>query len=383
MSDHKKKPAAVLGLGLIGTGFMGKAHALAYRNARAVLGTQLPKVELVGLCDLPLEHAQTMAEQFGFARACDYWQELIALPEVDIIAIAAPNKLHCEIALAALAAGKHVHCEKPLALTFEQATEMAAAAEQAAGRTQVGYSYVHNPAITHAVKLLQDNAIGKVVHFRGWIDEDYLANPELPWTWRSTLAEAGLGVLGDLACHLISLVHLLVGPIDSLVADMQTVHKTRKQPDGSMGAVENEDTATALLHFPDGVHGSISASRSAWGRKSRLSIEIHGTEGMLVFDQERMNELQLYQNRGEVGEQGFKTILTSAEHPPYGDFCPAPGHQIGFNDLKLLEVGGFLQAIAEEREASPNFSEAYAIEKVVYALVRSATEQRRVALAEM
>src|SRR5690606_31450566 len=132
--------------------------------------------------------------------------------------------------------------------------------------------------------------------------------------------------------------------IESVIADIQTIHETRPLADGSgHGRVENEDVASALVRFTSGVQGSLSTSRSAWGRKSRLAWEAHGTEGMICFDQERMNELQLYQNRGAAAEQGFKTILTGPLHEPYGAFCPAPGHQLGFNDLKVLEVGAFLR----------------------------------------
>ncbi len=160
------------------------------------------------------------------------------------------------------------------------------------------------------------------------MDEDYQADPDLPWTWRAKLSEAGLGALGDIGSHLVSMAHGLVGDIDSLVADMQTVYPTRPLPDGTgSGTVENEDTASVLLRFANGAQGSLVISRAAWGRKSRLGFEVHGTKGMIVFDQERMNELRLYLNEGDRATQGFRTILTGPAHPPYGEFCPAPGHQ--------------------------------------------------------
>jgi predicted dehydrogenase len=169
-----------LGIGLIGTGFMGKAHALAYRNARAVLGG-VPQVALALLCDTPADRAVAMADQFGFERATDDWQVLVRDPAVDVVCITAPNRLHRDMALAALAAGKHVHCEKPLALTLADAEAMAAAAESAARRdgvrTAVGYNYVQNPAFRHACRLVEDGAIGRLVHFRGFVDEDYAACP--------------------------------------------------------------------------------------------------------------------------------------------------------------------------------------------------------------
>jgi predicted dehydrogenase len=288
------------------------------------------------------------------------------------------------MALAALAAGKHVHCEKPLALTLAEAEAMAAAAERAARhgvRTAVGYNYLHNPAFGHACRLVADGTIGRIVHFRGWVDEDYAADPELPWTWRATLAEAGLGALGDLGCHLVSLAWRLCGPIESLIADMETVHETRPMPDGTGRApVENEDTASALVRFAGGFGGSLLASRSAWGRKNRLGFEVHGTRGAIVLDQERMNELQLYLDEGPAARQGFTTILTGPAHPPFGAFVPAPGHGLGFNDLKTIEAGAFLAHIAGGPAVAPDFAEALAYERVIHAIAEAATSGRRVTL---
>jgi len=369
-----------LGIGLIGTGFMGKCHALAFGAVKAVMGdVPTPRLEL--LCDTPADKAAAMAEQFGFARSTGDWRTLITDPAVDIVSITTPNRLHHEIAMAAIAAGKHVYCEKPMALTLQQAEEMAAAAQAAGVKTIVGYNYIKNPAFLHAQRLVEEGVIGRIVHFRGWVDEDYQADPDLPWTWRARHAEAGLGALGDLGCHLVSMAYGLAGPIESLVADMQTIHRTRPLPDGSgVAEVENEDVATALVRFKGGFLGSLTASRSAWGRKNRLGWEVHGTRGMLIFDQERMNELQLYENEGPGARQGFKTILSGPAHPPFGAFVPAPGHQLGFNDLKVIEAATLLRAIAEDGRAEPDFATALAFERVIHAIAEAAHTDRRVTL---
>jgi predicted dehydrogenase len=371
---------ADIGVALIGTGFMGKTHALAWRNVRAVMG-DVPPVSLAVLCDTPVDRARAMADQFGFARATGDWRAAMADPAVDVVSITTPNRLHHAMALEALAQGKHVWCEKPMALTLAQAVEMEAAARAAGRVTLVGYNYVRNPAVTHAARLIAGGAIGRPVQFRGWVEEDYQADPDLPWTWRATLAEAGLGALGDLGCHLVSLALLVMGPIESLVADMQVIHRTRPLPDGGGHApVENEDAASALLRFASGAQGTMAISRAAWGRKSRLGFEVHGTTGMIVFDQERMNELQIYQNDGPGAVQGFKTILTGPAHPPFGAFVPAPGHQIGFTDLKVIECADLLRAIAGGPKASPDFTEALVIERIIHAMADSAREGRRIAL---
>lgn len=370
----------ILRLGLIGTGFMGKAHALAYRSAGAVFGG-LPEVKLSMLCDTPEPEARKYAARFGFETATADWRALVASPGVDIVSVTTPNGLHKEMALAAIAAGKHVHCEKPLALTLEDAQEMEAAARSAGVRTIAGYNYIHNPAITHARALIAEGVIGRVVHFRGKVDEDYQADPDLPWTWRARRADAGLGALGDLGCHLVSMSQVLMGGIESLIADTQIIHETRPLPDGSgRGEVENEDTASAIVRYQSGAQGTLCTSRSAWGRKNTLDWEVHGTKGMISFSQERLNELKLYTNDGPGAQQGFRTILTGPEHAPYGAFCPAPGHQLGFGDLKTIEAAAFLRAIAAGQDTFPNFTDALEIERVIHAIDTSAREGCRVTL---
>ncbi len=367
-------------IGLIGTGFMGKSHALAFGAVKAVMG-DVPAPILQLLCDAPADKAQKMAAQFGFRHATDDWRALVRDPNVDIVSITTPNNLHFEMAMAAIAAGKHVYCEKPLSLTLEAAQKMAEAAQVAGVKTMVGYNYIKNPAFSHAQCLISEGAIGDVVHFRGWVDEDYQADPDLPWTWRAKIDEAGLGALGDLGCHLVSMAYGIAGPIQSLIADMQTIHKTRPLADGSgYSAVENEDTASALVRFMGGAHGSLSTSRSAWGRKNRLAWEAHGTKGMISFDQERMNELHLYRNEGPTSSQGFTTILTGPEHVPYGNFCPAAGHQLGFNDLKTIEVAAFLRHVAGGKASYPNFTDALEFEKTIHAIAQSAQTGSRVHL---
>jgi predicted dehydrogenase len=346
---------AGIGIGLVGTGFMGKCHALAYRAAGAVFG-DVPHPRLEMLCETPADKAAAMAVQFGFARSTGDWSALVADPAVDVVCITTPNKLHAEMALAAIAAGKHVHCEKPLALTLADAETMAAAAGARGVKTMVGYNYTHNPAFTHARRLVEAGVIGRVVHFRGWVDEDYQADGDMPWTWRATAAEAGLGALGDLGCHLVSMTLGLAGPVESLTADMQTIHATRAMPDGSgRGRVENEDVATALVRFATGAQGSLSASRSAWGRKSRIAWEVHGTTGMLTYDQERRNELCLSRSAGD----------------------PA---LLGFNELQVIEVACFLREIAGGPAVGPDFARALEIERVIHAIAEAARSDRRVRL---
>ena len=363
-----------IGVGLIGTGFMGRCHAFAYNSVKPVFGDVTAPRKLL-LCDLDAKVAAQRAEEFGFERSTTNWREMVADPNIGLISITTWNGTHKQIAIAALEAGKHVWCEKPMALTLKHAEEMAAAARKAKGQvTMLGYNYVKNPAVQTMRRLIADAVIGEVIDFRGTVDEDYMADPMLPWSWRLRAADAGLGTLGDITCHLISLAYETVGPIASLTAILDTVHNQRPLPDkpGETGKVENDDVAHAIVRFKAGARGVIASSRVAHGRKSTLRIEVHGTKGMLVFDQERMNELQLYTADGPKETRGFRTILTGPLHPPYGQFCPAPGHQLGFNDLKTIELAHMLRAIKGEVKPHLSFEEGLAIEHTLDAIVRSA-----------
>jgi predicted dehydrogenase len=360
-----------IGVGLIGTGFMGKCHAMAYGAVRAVYG-DVPVVERVALCDVDPGHAAASAATFGFARSTTDWRELLADPDVQLVSITSPNGLHREMAVAALEAGKHVWCEKPMALTLDDAQAMAGAAARSGKATALGYGYLQNPALQEARRLIAAGAIGAPVDFRGSVDEDYMADPGLLWSWRLKRKEAGLGTLGDLTVHLVSLARALVGEIESLTAMVDTVYAERALPGGGAAKVENDDIAHALVRFAGGARGTLASSRIAHGRKNGLRVEVHGSTGMLWLDSERMNELNLFVAEGEPAGRGFRRILSGPLHGDYGRLCPAPGHGLGFNELKVIELGELLKAVRGAPARVVDFAEGLRIERVIHAFVRSA-----------
>lgn len=365
-----------LGVGLIGTGFMGKCHALAFRAAPAVFG-HLPRLDLAVLADLDASVAGEAARSLGFLRATDNWRDLVDDPAVDIVAITSPNFLHQKMAETALAAGKHVYCEKPLALDARGAEAMTLTAEAAGVKTLVGYNYLHNPVIKLAEDIIDAGEIGEIVHFRGAHFEDYLASPDTPYSWRSSKAQAGAGIVADLGSHIISLARRLVGEIGSVQAMLDIVVKERPLPNdpGQKVKVDVDDQAQMLIRFRDGPTGTIEASAVAAGRKMFLTFEIIGSKGTLVFDQERMNELRLFRFGDDRSRDGFKTILTGPVHPPYDRFCPAPGHGLGFNDLKTIEVAHLIDGIVNATPLDPDFRSAWQIAEVVDAAIRSDAER--------
>ena len=364
-----------VGIGLIGTGFMGRCHAMAFGAVKATYG-DVPTPRLEFLCDRDQEAARRMAGEFGFARWTTDWREVAADPTVEVVSITSPNALHRERGEAVAGAGKVVYCEKPLALTLADGVAMADAVHAAGVASLIGYSYLRNPALLHAKKLIEDDAIGRVIQFRGIYDEDYMADPALPFTWRCRIEDAGTGTRGDLTVHLISVAHCLIGDIAEVIGDIRTVHTERRDGEnsGRAATVENEDQANALIRFGNGVQGVIGSSRVAWGRKIHLAWEVHGAAGMIAFDQERMNELRIYRNRGDKAEQGFKTILTSAAHPPYGQFNPAPGHGLSFNDLKVIEVAHLLRGLDGQETLYPNMDDALHIERIIHAIISSSDQ---------
>ncbi len=370
MTDRK----TALGVALIGTGFMGKCHAMAWRNVATAFGGVPPRLEV--LADTPAEKARTSAGAFGFARATADWREAVNDPAVDVVSITTPNGLHREMAEAALNAGKHVWLEKPMALTVADAQSMAHSARAAGVVTLLGYNYTRSPAFRAAADLIRQGAIGRPIHFRGMYDEDYMADPTIPWSWRLTREGGGLGALGDLGCHLVSVMVALMGDVARVYAQMDTTIPER--PHGTATAkVENEDQAQALVRFVSGASGEFSCSRVARGYRCRLAWEVQGTEGTLRFDQENMNELWLYQP-SKPETDGFRRILTGPAQPGYAAFCPAPGHNFGFNEQKVVEAEVMRQAIAGVAPSWPDFTAGLGIERIIHGMAQSATSGQAV-----
>jgi len=360
-----------LNVGLIGTGFMGKAHVFGYASAQCVF--DLPnRFELHTLADVTEQAANAAARQFGFAKATTDWREMVADPEVDIISITAPNALHKEMALAAIAAGKHVYCEKPLAPLAADAREMADAAEAAGVCTQVGFNYLCNPMLQLAREMIEAGELGEIRGYRGLHAEDYMADASGPFTFRHD--PAGGGALADIGSHALATAEYLCGPIARVMGDCVTMIGERDDGHGNPREVEVDDVGRAFLRFESGASGSIEGNWIATGRKMQHDFEVYGTKGALAFSQERFNELQYFDTADGAGRQGFRRIEAGPDHAPYGLFCVAPGHQLGFNDLKAIEVAGFAQAIAGTRPEPFNFRAGLRIQHLIETIHASSRE---------
>lgn len=368
-------------IGLIGTGYMGKAHAIAFKTAAAVFplsGTIVCEM----IADVDATLASQKAKEFGFARSTGNWRDLVNDPNIDVVDICAPNHLHKEMALAAIAAGKHVYSEKPLALNADDALELTQCAEAAGIKTLVGFNYIKNPTVQLAKDIIRQGEIGDVVHFRGTFNEDYLADADSAFSWRLKRKFSGSGSLGDLGSHIINMAHYLVAPITQVCADLQTVHPQRPLTADTheMARVENDDQVHMMVRFANGAIGTLESSRIAWGRKNSLWFEVTGTKGTLIYDQERLSELQLYTANDAKNRQGFRRILTGPEHPDYANFCVSAGHGLGYNDMKAVEVRDLIEGVLAGAPLWPDFRAAYQVNQLCDAVELSYKEARWVTI---
>ena len=361
-----------LNVGLIGSGFMGRSHALAWRAVAStfVLDAQ-PRLEM--LADVDEASAQNAARGFGFARSTADWRELVSDPDVDLVDVTTPNLLHAPMCRAAIAAGKPLYCEKPLAQDAATAFALAREAEAADVPTFVGFNYLRNPMTELAKEIVDSGEIGEVWNFRGIHAEDYMTDPASPWTWRLD-PKGGAGAAADLGSHIVSLARYVVGPIERLCADLDTVVAERPMRDGGSRMVEVDDQARALVRFAGGAKGTIEANWVATGRKMYLAFELTGSKGAICLNMERMNELKLYKT-GRTGQpqDGWLEIPATPAHKDYAGFMPAPGHQLGFNDVKTIEAAEIVRSLttAAPRQLA-DFREAAEIQAVVDAMLASA-----------
>ncbi|WP_179380727.1 Gfo/Idh/MocA family protein [Jannaschia marina] len=350
-----------IGIGIVGGGYMGKAHAVAMSAVGAVFETALrPRLAMV--CATLEASAERYRAAYGFAASTTDWRALVDAPEVEAVVIASPQATHREIAEAAFARGKPVFCEKPLGRDLDDSRAMVAAAEAAGVVNMTGFNYVRTPATQEAIRLIRAGELGRITWARFEHTEDFLADPEAPATWRCT--GRATGCMGDLAPHPINCALALMGPIQSLNATIETVHGTRPGPEGPV-EVTNDDHAQMMLRFESGVLGHLYVSRTATGRKMGYAYEIHGTKASIRFDGEDQNALHLYRAEGPEAGRGFTKVLTGPAHPNYAAFCQGPGHGTGYQDQIIIEARDFLRAIETGTSIFPTFRDGMEVNRVV------------------
>ncbi|TDD70059.1 Gfo/Idh/MocA family oxidoreductase [Jiangella aurantiaca] len=376
-----------LGIGMVGYAFMGAAHSQAWRNARSFF--DVPVVPLLrALGGRNFEAASNVARRFGWESVETDWRQLIARDDVGLVDVCTPGDTHAEIAIAALEAGKHVLCEKPLANTVAEAEAMVEAAEKAAEsgvRSLVGFTYRRVPAIALARQLVAEGRLGQLHHVRAQYLQDWIADPDVPLSWRLQKDKAGSGALGDIGAHVIDLTQYITGErITGVSAILETFVKERPIPESftglagsasehaAKGPVTVDDTALFLTRFTGGAVGSFEATRFATGRKNAIRVEINGAKGSLAFDFEDMNVLNVFDNTEDPRVGGFKRVLvTEPSHPYISAWWPA-GHGLGYEHAFTHQAVDLLTAIAEGRDPEPSFADGLNIQRILAAVEDSA-----------
>ena len=375
-----------LNVGLIGAGFMGKAHSLAYVGMPMFFWPAPAIPVRKSIVDVNDSIAADAALRFGFEKSSSDWRSVVEDPEIDIIDIATPNHLHAEIAIAAAAAGKHIISEKPLARSGEEAKTMYDAVKNAGIVHMVAFNYRRTPAVALAKKYISEGAIGNILNFRGTYLQDWSADPDGPLSWRFQKKIAGSGSLGDIGTHVVDMARYLCGEITQVNTQLKTWVTSRplqaggadklgastKDATAPRGEVDVDDEVLSLLEFQNGAIGSLEATRNAHGRNNFLTFEIHGTLGSIYFNYERRDELQVAFAADQNDRKGFRTVYTGPAHP-YGEgLWPIPALGIGYGETKIIETYDFIKAIVEGTEVSPNFKDGYQINLIADAMAASA-----------
>ena len=385
-----------MNVAIIGTKFMGKAHSNAWLNAPRFFDMGIKPVLKVA-CGQNEAELKAFAERWGWEETETDWRKVMERDDVDIVDISVPTYLHRDIAVAAAKAGKHIFCEKPFALNLDEAREMYEAADAAGIVHYVNHNYRRCPAVMLAKRLIDEGKIGRIFHWRGAYLQDWIVDPNFPLTWHLRAETAGTGPHGDLNSHSIDLARFLVGDIKSVAAMMTTFIKERPLPGAGaatfsagsgesteMGQVTVDDASFMVAEFENGALGTFEASRFAPGRKNYNYFEIYGSEGSIVFNLERMNELQLFLRNDPAYAQGFRTIIATegGQHEYVANWWP-PGHIIGYEHEFHHAVVDFMKAVDTGGEIRPNFYDGVKEVEVLQAGVQSAQSGERVAIASL
>ncbi len=371
--DMAKKP---LNIGMVGYGFMGRAHSNAFSQASHFFDLPFQPV-LKAACARNAEKLQQFADQWGYQSTETDWRKLIERKDIDVIDIAASNDMHMEIAIAAAAAGKMIMCEKPLGRNAVESRKMVEAVEAAKVANMVWYNYRRMPAVTLAKQFIDEEKLGKIFHYRAKFLQDWTISADLPQggqgLWRLDAGVAGSGVTGDLLAHCIDTSLWLNGGIDKVVGMTETFIKERHHNlTGKTEKVEIDDASLFLARYDNGSLGNFEATRYARGHKALYTLEINGEKASILWDLHDLHRLQYFDHRDEGRSRGWRSIhVTDGDHP-YMSKWWVPGLQIGYEHSFVHQAADFIEGLGTGKSAAPSFREAMATDLVTDAVLRSA-----------
>jgi predicted dehydrogenase len=369
-----------LNVGIIGYGFMGRAHSNAYAKVNHFFDLQYRPV-LKAICARSADKAKAFADRWGYESIETDWRKLIERKDIGLIDICTPNNTHAEVAIAAAKAGKMILCEKPLAMNGPEGLQMVEAVEKAKVPNMVWYNYRRVPAVALAKQLIDDGRLGRIFHYRSKFLQDWTINPELPQggaaLWRLDVAAAGSGVTGDLLAHCIDTALWLNGPLDSVNAMTETFIKERKHNlTGKVEKVGIDDAAIFMGRFHNGSLASFESTRYARGHKALYTFEINGEHASIFWDLHDMHRLQYFDHRDQGIVRGWRSIhVSDGDHPYMGNWW-VPGLQIGYEHSFVHQVADFLKGVETGKPAMPDFRDAYRTQLVLDAILASAKNEK-------
>jgi predicted dehydrogenase len=369
-----------LNIGLVGYGFMGRAHANAFRKAPNFFDLEYQPV-LKAVCGRDSAKAKAFAERWGFESQENDWRALVSRKDIDLIDIACPNDLHKDIAIAAAKAGKMVLCEKPLSMNTAEGMKMVQAVERAGVPNMVWYNYRRVPAVALAKQLIDEGRLGRIYHYRAKFLQDWTISKDLPQggaaLWRLDVKVAGSGVTGDLLAHCIDTALWLNGSIETVNAMTETFIKERKHTlTGKIEKVGIDDACAFLARFKNGSLATFESTRYARGHKALYTFEINGEHASIFWDLHDLHRLQYFDHRDEGKVRGWRTLhITDSDHP-YMDKWWVPGLQIGYEHSFVHQFADFLQGVAKGKPASPTFRDAMDTQRVCDAVLKSAKTRK-------
>lgn len=376
--------AKQLRIGMIGYGFMGRAHSNGYNRVKDFFDLEyLPVLQAVAARDA--DKAKAFADRWGYKRVETDWRKLVAADDIDAVDICTPNNLHAEIAIEAAKHGKAILCEKPLSMDAAEGERMCEAVEKAGVPNIVWYNYRRIPAVTFAKQIIDSGALGRVFHYRAEFLQDWTINADLPQggaaLWRLDAAAAGSGVTGDLLAHCIDTALWLNGGMSDVTAMTETFVKERMhQLTGKVETVGIDDACSFLCHFKNGSLGLFESTRYARGHKALYTFEINGENMSLKWDLHDLHRLQVFDYKDAGPMRGWKSIhVTDSDHP-YMDKWWVPGLAIGYEHSFVHQVADFLEAYAKKQSAHPTFRDALETQKVCDAVLSSAKSHQWVAV---
>ena len=356
--------AKELRIGMIGYGFMGRAHSNAYKRLNDFFPVEHRPV-LQAVAARNPDKARSFADNWGYQRVETDWRKIATADDVDLVDVCAPNHLHLDIVLAAAEAGKMICCEKPLAMSVAEAEQMVEAVEKHGVPNMVWYNYRRVPSIALAKQIVDEGRVGKPFHYRATYLQDWTISEDVPQggagTWRLDVDVAGSGVTGDLLAHSIDSAMWLNGPIARVVASTRTFVTERMHADtGEVQPVGIDDACMFLAEFANGSMGTFESTRYARGRKNYNTLELNGADGSVFFDLEDPEHLHFFEyQQKQSGKKvedhltGWRKIhVTNSEHP-YMDKYWVPGTTIGYEHTFLNALADFVAGVESGNHTQP------------------------------